>query len=203
MSRARRFLPILPALLLLLLTTPGTGAAAEPPAPRAALRSVQANFLQEKHLQILAQPLTSRGVFAFQAPRSLRWEYLYPVRTLLLVHNDRIRKLVEQNGSMVDDPGLAMDSIQLVLEEITNWLAGRFTDSPAFDAAFPDERTIVLTPKDAGLAAVIDRIELRLQGEEGLLESVLITEGPDAFTRLTFSDAVLNRNLAPSLFTGP
>lgn len=202
MNQTQRFLPILPFLLLLLLIASRAGAA-EPPAPKVALRSVQASFFQEKHLQILAQPLTSRGVFAFQAPRSLRWEYLYPVRTLLLVHNDSIRKLVEQNGTMVDDPGLAMDSIQLVLEEITNWLAGRFTDSPAFDAAFPDERTIVLTPKEAGLAAVISRIELRLQNEEGLLESVLIMEGPDAYTRLTFSDAVLNRSLAPSLFTSP
>lgn len=193
---------LLPALLLLLLTVPGAWAA-EPPVSRVTLRSVQANFLQEKHLQILAQPLTSRGVFAFQAPRSLRWEYLYPVHTLLLVHNDSIRKLVEQNGKLVEDPGLAMDSINLVLEEIANWLAGRFTDNPAFAASFPDSRTIVLTPKDAGLAAVISRIELRLQNEEGLLESVLITEGPDAFTRLTFSDAVLNRNLAPSLFTSP
>ena len=198
MNGARVFFGL---LALLLLTASAASAAA--PAPRVSLQSVQANFLQEKHLQILSEPLMSRGVFAFQAPRSLRWEYLYPVRTLLLVHDDSIRKLIEQNGRMVEDPGLAMDSINLVLEEITNWLAGRFTDNPAFEASFPDSRTIVLIPKDAGLAAVISRIELTLQGEDGLLESVLINEGPDTFTRLTFSDALLNRRLAPELFTSP
>jgi outer membrane lipoprotein-sorting protein len=191
------------SLLLALTLITWSTAFAMPEQPRVQLQSVQANFFQEKHLPILAQPITSRGVFAFQAPRFLRWEYLYPVRTLLLVHNDSMKKLVEVDGKLVNDPDLATNSMQLVLEEITNWLAGRFSDNPAFAASFPDEHTIVLTPKDAGLAAIISRIDLHLQGKDGLIDTVLIHEGPDAFTRLVFSDAVLNLTLAESLFTAP
>ncbi|NLZ17928.1 MAG: outer membrane lipoprotein carrier protein LolA [Desulfobulbaceae bacterium] len=199
---------ILPTLALVALAhaafaAPEPADPAIPQPPTVQLQSVQANFFQEKHLRILAQPITSRGVFAFQAPRSLRWEYLYPVRTLLLVHGGSMKKLVEQDGRLVDDPGLAMDSIQLVLEEITNWLAGRFNDNPAFSATFPDEHTIVLTPKEDGLAAVINSIDLHLQGNEGLIDSVVIHEGPDTFTRLTFSDAVLNHSLEDWVFTVP
>ena len=193
-----------PLVLVLTLMLAATATAAEPPKPpQVLLQSVQANFFQEKHLKILAQPITSRGIFAFQAPRSLRWEYLYPVRTLLLVHEGSMKKLIEQDGKLVNDPGIAMDSMHLVLEEITNWLAGRFTDNPAFTASFPDEETIVLTPKDAGLAAIISRIDLHLQGRDGLIDSVIINEGPDTFTRLTFSDAVLNQPLAEKLFVTP
>ncbi len=193
-----------PLVLVLTLMLAATATAAEPPKPpQVQLQSVQANFFQEKHLKILAQPITSRGIFAFQAPRSLRWEYLYPVRTLLLVHEGSMKKLIEQDGKLVNDPGMAMDSMHLVLEEITNWLAGRFTDNPAFTASFPDEETIVLTPKDAGLAAIISRIDLHLQGRDGLIDSVIINEGPDTFTRLTFSDAVLNQPLAEKLFVTP
>ena len=193
-----------PLVLVLTLMLAATATAAEPPKPpQVQLQSVQANFFQEKHLKILAQPITSRGIFAFQAPRSLRWEYLYPVRTLLLVHEGSMKKLIEQDGKLVSDPGIAMDSMHLVLEEITNWLAGRFTDNPAFTASFPDEETIVLTPKDAGLAAIISRIDLHLQGRDGLIDSVIINEGPDTFTRLTFSDAVLNQPLAEKLFVTP
>lgn len=202
---------VLPILVLVALANaalavtdpPEPADPATPQPPKVQLQSVQANFFQEKHLRILAQPITSRGIFAFQAPRSLRWEYLYPVRTLLLVHDGSMKKLVEQDGKLVDDPGLAMDSIQLVLEEITNWLAGRFNDNPAFSATFPDERTIVLTPKEDGLAAVINSIDLHLQGNEGLIDSVVIHEGPDTFTRLTFSDAILNRPLEDWVFTVP
>ena len=189
--------------LVLVLLAPVFAAQAAPAPPKIALQSVQANFFQEKHLKILAQPVTARGVFAFQAPRSLRWEYLYPVHTLLLVHNSDIQKLVEQDGELVADRGMSLDSMRLVLEEITNWLAGRFTDNPSFAASFPKPGTIVLTPKDQGLATVISRIDLHLAKGGPLLESVVIHEGPDAFTRLTFSDAELNRKLDASLFTKP
>ncbi len=205
MSMLRAVLCLLAqASLAIAPVVPDTARAAEPPpVQKVQLQSVQAHFYQEKQLKILAQPITSRGVFAFQAPRSLRWEYLFPVRSLLLIHGSSMKKLVEQDGKMVNDPGMAMDSMQLVLEEITNWLAGRFTENEAFNAAFPDEQTIVLTPKDAGLAAIISQIDMHLAGSEGLIESVIIHEGPDAFTRLTFSEAVLNEPLAETLFTTP
>lgn len=190
------------AIIMLALTVTVAAAEGVKP-PQVQLQSVQANFYQEKHLKILAQPITSRGTFVFQAPRSLRWEYLYPVRTLLLVHEGSMKKLIEQDGKLVNEPGMAMDSMHLVLEEITSWLAGRFTDNPAFSASFPDEESIVLTPKDAGLAAIISRIDLHLQGRDGLIDSVIINEGPDTFTRLIFSDAVLNQTLPEKLFTTP
>ena len=167
------------------------------------LRTVQASFFQEKSLPILAQPVTSRGRFAFQAPGSLRWEYLYPVHSLLLAHNGRVTKLVEQDGRLAPDPGMSPDAMNLVLEEIKAWLAGRYEDNPAFALARPDRKTITLTPKDAGLAAIINRIDLHLSGIEGLLEAVVINEGPNAWTRLSFSEAVLNKPLEEKLFTTP
>ena len=196
-------LPLLVSALLCpaLFAAPSVRAesASAPPAPR----SVQARFLQEKHLPILAQPMSSRGTFAFQAPRSLRWEYLYPVHTLLLAHKGTVKKLVEQDGRLTPDPNMRPDAMNLVLEEITAWLSGRFEDNPAFAVSRPDAKTIALTPKDAGLAAVISRIDLHLSGDEGLLDEVIIHEGPEAWTRLSFSDATLNRPLAETLFTEP
>ena len=36
--------------------------------------SLQARFVQEKHLPILTRPLVAKGYFVFQGPDSLRWE---------------------------------------------------------------------------------------------------------------------------------
>ena len=199
----QRLSPALPALLCLLFFLLAPPVFARPDQPKMTLRSVQARFLQEKHLPILAQPMSSRGTFAFQAPRSLRWEYLYPVHTLLLAHKGTVKKLVEQDGRLTPDPNMRPDAMNLVLEEITAWLSGRFEDNPAFAVSRPDDRTIALTPKDKGLAAVISRIDLHLSGHEGLLDEVIIHEGPEAWTRLSFSDATLNRPLEETLFTEP
>lgn len=196
---------LFPLLFLLGIVGAAPLGAAQAPqeAPKVSLRSVQANFFQEKHLKILAQPISARGVFAFQAPRSLRWEYLYPLHTLLLVHGSDIRKLVDHDGKLVEEKSASLDAMNLALEEITNWLAGRFTENPAFSAEFPDRKRIILRPREKGLAAIISSIELHLSGSEGLLDSVIINEGQDAYTKITFSDAVLNRQLDEHLFTRP
>ena len=184
---------LLPALVR---ADPGAGTAAR-------LRSVKADFVQEKNLPILARPLLSRGVFAFQAPQSLRWEYLSPLHTLLLMHDGKMQKLIERDGRLEPDNGAGVDSMRIVLHDMGSWLDGRFADNPVFAVTRSGDRTVVLTPKEQGLQSIISRIELRLGREEGVMESVTIFEGPDAFTRLTFTHAVLNREIPEGYFTGP
>lgn len=195
------FLLCLCLLLLPVAVSRAADAAAAPQAP-IQLRSVQADFTQEKHLKILARPILSTGTFTFQAPQSLRWEYRSPVPSILLMHDGKMKKLLERDGKLVEDQGMGLDSMQVVLAEITNWLDGRFTDNAMFTVSFPDKQTILLTPKEQGLAALISSIELKLGEQAGLLDAVTIFEGPGSSTRLTFSNRVLNQEIPASLFTG-
>ncbi|MDR3631656.1 MAG: outer membrane lipoprotein carrier protein LolA [Desulfocapsaceae bacterium] len=165
------------------------------------LRSVQGDFVQETHMKILARPLVSHGMLAFQAPESLRWEYRDPVRSIMFMHKGTMEKMVERDGRFEQDQSVGAGSMQIILPEISNWLDGRFAENPIFITNRIDERTIVLTPKDPGLQAIISSIELRLGEQEGVMESVTIHEGPDAFTRLTFSNIVVNREIPESFFS--
>lgn len=167
------------------------------------LQSVQADFIQETHLQILVRPIISRGRFVFQAPGSLRWEYREPFRSILLMFDGRVRKFTYRDGKPVANKGMQLDAMQVVLGEIKGWLGGRFTDNAAFKARFEDKRTILLTPKKKSLRQFISSIELKLAGQAGLLHSVTIFEGPGAFTKLVFSHVVLNQPVPDSLFTKP
>ena len=188
------------ALALLVCLLAATALAQDGPSR---LRSVQAAFVQEKHLKILVKPLVSTGTFAFQTPHSLRWEYRSPVRSLLLMHGGRIRKLIERDGRLEPDNGAGVEVMQVVFQDLGRWLDGRFEDNPMFAAARPDARTVVLTPKEEGLRAMISRIELHLGEQEGVMERVIIVEGEAGATELRFTDAVVNREIPASVFTEP
>lgn len=188
------------ALALLVCLLAATALAQDGPSR---LRSVQAAFVQEKHLKILVKPLVSTGTFAFQTPHSMRWEYRSPVRSLLLMHGGRIRKLIERDGRLEPDNGAGVEAMQVVFEDLGRWLDGRFEDNPMFAAARPDARTVVLTPKEEGLRAMISRIELHLGEQEGVMERVIIVEGEAGATELRFTDAVVNREIPASVFTEP
>ena len=189
-------------LLALLLCAAAQATSTETPPAPLQLHSVKADFTQEKNLKILARPIISTGTFTFQAPQSLRWEYQSPVHSILLMHDGKIKKIIERDGKLTEDQGMGLDSMQVVLAEISNWLDGRFTDNAMFTVAFPNKKTILLTPKDQGIAALISTIELKLGEQAGLLDAVTIFEGPGSFTRLTFTNRTLNQEVPASLFTG-
>lgn len=165
------------------------------------LTSVQAEFVQEKHLKILTRPLISKGSFTFQSPQSLRWEYRSPVASLLLMHGDTIRKFIKKDGAWREEKGARFDFMQVVMAEIGNWLDGRFTDNEMFNVTFPNNNMVYLIPKSEGLAQYISKIELQLAHEKGLLDGVKIYEEQESYTQITFTERILNREIPAHQFT--
>jgi hypothetical protein len=171
--------------------------------PSVRVDSVRANFTQEKQLPILAWPILSKGQFLFQATDSLPWEYFTPIRTVLLMHEGHTRKFLQRDGKFLEEHGMGVDSMQIVLQEITGWLDGEITDTATFQVKSKDGNLIVLIPKNESLAKIISRIELKLLGNSGLMESVTLFEGPESLTRMVFSDGVLNKKIPATQFTTP
>jgi outer membrane lipoprotein-sorting protein len=164
------------------------------------VETISAGFIQEKHLRILTKPLVSKGIFYYQAPRSLRWEYKSPVRSILLMHQGKIRRYIEGGKGLTEDSGAGLQAMQSVLQEITMWLKGDFGSNPMFSASLEGEGTIVLTPREKAFASIIKRIELVLSDRPGVIKSVTIYEGKDSFTKIEFKNVRVNDPLKDSLF---
>lgn len=166
-----------------------------------AVRSVRADFTQEKHLPILVRPLISQGYFLYQAPDSLRWEYRTPLRSILMQHEGRTRRWLQgPDGTLREESGAQLEAMGVVSAEIRHWLAGEFGSSTYFEAALAGGGMIVLTPRQPAMARIIARIEVRLSATPGVIDTVTIHEGPEAYTRLTFHNTELNAALSAHLF---
>ncbi len=164
------------------------------------VETIRAGFIQEKHLRILTKPLVSKGIFYYQAPRSLRWEYKSPVRSILLMHRGKIRRYIEGSGGLAEDSSAGLQAMQSVLQEISKWLKGDFGNNPMFSPSLKRDGKIVLTPKEKAFASIIKRIELILSDRPGVIESVTIYEGKDSFTKIEFQNVKVNDPLKESLF---
>ena len=162
--------------------------------------SVKAEFVQEKHMKILARPLVSEGILLFQGPDSLRWQYTQPIQSILLLHNGKTRRFVQKDGNLIEDASASLQSMQVVVQEITQWLNGRFDDNPAFAARLEPGRKIVMTPREESFARLIQRIEIILSDRPAVITSVMIFENADSYTKLNFKDVILNQKLDDRLF---
>jgi outer membrane lipoprotein-sorting protein len=162
--------------------------------------TVQARFVQEKHLPILARPLTARGRFVFKGPGSLRWEYQEPVRSVLLMHNGRTRRFIESDGKMVPESTTGLQAMDVVSEQITLWLSGHFDRNPMFKASLGPGRKIVLTPRNRQMGQFIQRMEMLMGKQPGVMKEVVIFESKTAFTRFTFIEPLINQPVSESVF---
>ena len=116
------------------------------------IRSVQAAFTQEKHLQILAQPLVSRGRLIFAAPDRLRWEYEAPLPSVLLMNEGRVQRFVKTGPTWTEDASAALPAMSFVMQEIGRWMNGRFDENPDFEARLEPGGRIVLAPRKEALS---------------------------------------------------
>jgi outer membrane lipoprotein-sorting protein len=164
------------------------------------IESVSADFVQKKHLKILAKPMISKGKLYYQAPRSLRWEYFSPVRSILLVHEGETKRYIVRDEKVIEDSSAKMQSMHIVMDEITKWLSGRFDENPDFIVESKTKKRIVLKPGKAAFSKIINRIEIYLSHRQGVIDSVTIRENEDSFTKLNFNKVVLNEKLSDSLF---
>ena len=170
-------------------------------------RSIAADFVQEKDMKILARPLVSQGRLLFRSPDNLRWEYLTPVKSVLLMKDGVARKFVGENGTWHEDKSAGLDAIPAVLAQMTGWLEGRFdnSSSQAVFTASRDGRVVRLVPKEEGMRIVIAAIELHLAASDDLVEEVDIHESADtgAVTRIRFHNTVTDGAIPDALFAAP
>ncbi|MCF8110528.1 MAG: outer membrane lipoprotein carrier protein LolA [Desulfobacteraceae bacterium] len=164
------------------------------------VESIRADFIQEKHLEMMDKPLISKGVLFFRAPASLRWEYKEPVRSVLLMHNDKISRYVETDDGIKARKSGNLETMRVFLEDICMWMQGRFDVNPDLNAEIKPSGTVVLTPKDKAMAEVIERIELRLSETPGVIDSVAIHENPASYTIIRFHDTKINKGIKEGVF---
>jgi outer membrane lipoprotein-sorting protein len=169
----------------------------------AKIKSVSAHFSQEKHMQILTRPLVSKGLFYFQAPDSVRWEYTSPIRSILLMRKGDIRRYTMGSRGLVEEKGGFLESMQIVLQEISRWSTGQFTANDNFSAILKGGKRpkIILTPKEGGLSSMIARIEITLSPDRpGVIKSVKIIESEGNYTLFEFADVQINGEISESMF---
>ncbi|MBN1381803.1 MAG: outer membrane lipoprotein carrier protein LolA [Deltaproteobacteria bacterium] len=167
------------------------------------IKSLSADFVQEKHLKILANPITSKGRLYFKAPRSIRWEYLTPIKSLTLMNDNGVAVYSWLEDKWVLDRAQS-DARGIVMDEINNWFSGRFDENPAFSHTVKPgpKPLVILTPKE-GVKNFISLIVLTLSDANGLVTGVEIFESGDNRTTIDFINEKLNTDFPESLFEEP
>ncbi len=133
-------------------------------------------FVQQKYLQVVDASLESRGVFAYERGKSIRWEILEPIQSELLMTPSGVSS--KQNGESLLQLDTSANPAAAALGEIffalltADWaiLESHLQLSGNIDG---DNWHAVLEPLEQSARLVFTRVEL---SGSGLLEKIVLHE---------------------------
>jgi len=160
------------------------------------VKTLTSNFLEEKHLALLTQPIQSQGTLAFDKnAQKLRWQYEKPFETGFIIEGPRVYRL--QNGqkkSVQNAMGKIMAAQMLV------WLTLDFDALQKNYDIVLKEHQIVFTPR-AQDHKVVKQITVWLDDKNPRLVTQVRMEEPSGdFVLWKFSQTVLNPPLTKEAF---
>ncbi|WP_313227629.1 outer membrane lipoprotein carrier protein LolA [Stutzerimonas chloritidismutans] len=122
---------------------------------------VRGDFIQEKHLRALPQPLTGRGQFVLARDHGLLWLLQQPIRQDYRITAQGIARRSEQGWQAVDPQGNSARQNQLFLAVLSG-------DTPALQRDFQLELSgeakawrLQLTPRGALLKQIFADIDIQ------------------------------------------
>jgi len=125
---------------------------------------VRGDFVQEKHLRALPQPLTSQGQFTLSRDHGLLWLLQQPIRQDYRISADGIARRGEQGWQAVDPQGGSTRQNQLFLAVLSGDTQALQRD---FELELSGEATawrLQMTPRGALLKQIF--ADIQIQGGE-------------------------------------
>ncbi len=164
-------------------------------------QSLTCQFSQERHLSLFSRPVLFKGTLAIIRPDHLRWEFRDPVPSVLIFSGNMGLRCTDNTPPVHFD--LASDPImRMVAEQLWTWLNGNYKkleDTYAVSLRAPS--SLLITPKDQGVAGFIQSIAITFSTESRQPELVEITEPGGDKTIIRFHDFIFNVQLPAATFT--
>ncbi|KDA53000.1 hypothetical protein EG19_08365 [Thermoanaerobaculum aquaticum] len=168
-----------------------------------AIQTLSANFQQTKVSRLLKEPSVLSGVFYYQAPDQVRWEYRNPRETVVLVTAqamvtyrpaERLAEKVELGRSQ-----RKLFSFLSASEPIMN--LSRHFSFTLRDPGGEGNFVLILNPVTHQLKKRLHHVELVIDRKSFLPVRFSYTEADGDVTTYEFSQVKINQPLPPNLFS--
>ena len=164
-------------------------------------RTIQSDFEQVKHIDMLENEVTSKGMLAFVAPDNILWQYKTPndykvvfKEEMLFVNNEGRKEEIKLSGNRLFRSFNAL---------IVNSIKGDMFDEDQFEIAYFMQNNNYLVqffPKEKRLKRFIASFELLFEKTSGQVIQVKLIEPNADYTTITFSNRKTNIDIPAKAF---
>lgn len=164
-------------------------------------KSIQSDFIQEKHLSMLDEMIISKGSFSFKKENSVRWEYRVPIQYTIVIHDGKFSiRDGEQVSSYDVNSNFLFRQINTI---IVSMVSGIIPGSEEFEIHYyenPKQFELRLIPVQLEVAEMLKSIRIFQAKNDLTVKKVIITESNEDFTVLDFENTRINIDIPREIF---
>jgi outer membrane lipoprotein carrier protein len=169
-------------------------------------KSMECDFVQKKFLEVLTEPVVSKGHFCFKRENLIRWEYISKdpkSNYLIVINGDKILlKKADEKGNVIDTKS------NKVFKELTEMMMSCFSGNiNAIEKKyaiqyFEDEKLYMtrLVPIDKNAAAYLKNIDMYFDKNDMTISRLIMVEPSGDSTEYNFTNKKLNMPISDERF---
>lgn len=164
--------------------------------------SLQSDFVQIKHLDVLSEDIESNGILIYKADNKLRWEYTTPLEYLIILKDGKVSIKDEGKVSSYDLSG--NKTFQKINEMMIGSIQGDLLVNEAdYDYEFKENSTnylVVMYPKEKKVQEFMKSINIYFSKKDYSVEQVKMLEQSGDYTLMKFKNKKTNANISDKVF---
>jgi outer membrane lipoprotein carrier protein len=163
------------------------------------IKTLQCDFVQEKTSSLVTGKAVSTGILLYQSPSKLRWEYLTPTPSTLILNGNKAA-LLNKDGSKIGNDRMTKQLGSLIISLING---DGIKNSKVFSTEVfetDNQYRIQMTPVQKRLQVFYQSIDLIIDKVSFLSPSIIMNEKSGDKMIIYMNNKVLNKNISSSEF---
>jgi outer membrane lipoprotein-sorting protein len=165
------------------------------------IKTLQCHFVQEKTSTLVKEKAVAKGILHYQSPSMLRWEYVEPLPSVLIL-NGKNAILLDKDGKPQDGNVNLLKQLGDIIISLIN--GNSLVQNKQFSTeVFESENdfVLILTPVQRRLKEVYKSSELKIDKSSYLASEIAMNEKSSDRTVIFLNDIELNKEIDPDKFT--
>jgi len=167
-----------------------------------AMKTMQCDFVQTKHLKMLNNDFVSHGKMYYQQSNKLRWEYTSPYSYTFILNNDQVLLKNKQRNDLIDvkQNKLFREIVRIMMSSVVGNCLADDKNYKVSIATIGNEWVATLLPQRKDMKQMFPKLVLHFHAKKSVVNTVELYDKNGEKTIIELKNIRINETIHPHMF---
>jgi outer membrane lipoprotein carrier protein len=167
-----------------------------------AMKTMQCDFVQTKHLKMLNNDFVSHGKMYYQQSNKLRWEYTSPYSYTFILNNDKVLLKNKQRNDLIDikQNKLFREIVRIMMSSVVGNCLADDKNYKVSIATIGNEWVATLLPQRKDMKQMFPKLILHFNAKKSVVNNVELYDKNGEKTIIELKNIRINETIPSNMF---